>query len=146
MLEKVYVFDQDVAIREMLWKIFKARGYRVYCYPLAGACPETFFAKLDCNSGHACGKFILSCIDFHDFPRLELIKRQVIKKCCKVQNIGLMSTSWSASEQALATGLGCETFQKPLREDDLSSWVDACEKKTIHLRENSISMPGVLSP
>lgn len=139
MIKKVYVFDKDMAIREMLWMIFKRRGYLVYCYPGPGACPETFFAQLDCASGHACGKFIIASLDFPDLPRFELIKNLINKKHCKIKHIALMSTSWSDTDLETARDLGCATFQKPFPPIEMNIWIDACEEEDIRPGKDKIS-------
>jgi len=99
----------------------------------------TFFSQLDCNSGRACGKFIIASIDFPDIPIFELIKDLKKKKHCKVKNIGLMSTNWADTDLELAEDLGCEVFWKPLTTSKINSWIDACEEKEIRLSKDIVS-------
>lgn len=127
-MKRVFVFDEDVSIRSMLWKILEHRGYKVFTYPRPGACPGTLEFQSLCLSGQACGDFIFANIDIQNATRLEFIQEQ-IKKGCTVKNIGLISSTWSDSDLRIAKDLGCKTFQKPITADGINSWIDACEEK-----------------
>jgi len=131
MFKIAYVFDEDVAIRELLWKAFKPRGYLIRCYPRFGACPDTFRSELDCKSSHACGEFILASIDFPSISRFDFIEDQIIKKGCHVRNIGLMSRTWSNTDLIQAQDLGCKAFQKPFSIEEINSWIDDCARKVL---------------
>ncbi len=128
MIKRAFVFDEDVSIRSMLWKIFERRGYKVFTYPRPGACPGTLEFQSFCLSGQACGDFILTNIDIEDVTRLGFIQEQ-IKRGCKVKNIGLISSIWSESDLRIAKDLRCKVFKKPITGDGINVWIDACEEK-----------------
>ncbi|MFQ5544283.1 MAG: hypothetical protein ACE5FY_08045 [Nitrospiria bacterium] len=140
----VHVFDEDMAIREMLWNVFKPLGYLIHCHPNPGSCPGTFYAKLDCKSGRACGEFILASVDDPGISRFEIIKNQIIKKKCKVRNIGLMSITWSNTDLEVAQDLGCEPFLKPFTAEAINSWIESCKKKPFQFATDEMSECAVL--
>jgi CheY-like chemotaxis protein len=59
---------------------------------------------------------------------LEFIEHQK-SNGCKVQNVAVMSGSWTDEEREHAKRLGCRTFKKPFKIDEIKKWLDACEKK-----------------
>ncbi len=131
MRKKVYVFDEDAGTRAILWKAFDQRGYKVSTHSRPGACPDTFQTQLDCISGRACGDFVVTSVDLPEAPRLESIKELIIKRACKVENIALMSSTWTDSELETAKMLGCKALWKPLTVGAVAAWIDVCEKRQL---------------
>lgn len=129
MQKKVYVFDEDAVTRAILWKAFSQRGYKVSTHPKPHACPETIQAQLDCVSGRACSDFIVASIDFSETSRLESIKELIIKRRCTVENIGLMSATWTDSDLKTAQALGCKILREPFTAGEVTAWIDICEKR-----------------
>ena len=61
-------------------------------------------------------------------PGLEFIENQK-RNGCKVQNVAVMSGSWTDEELEHAKRLGCHTFNKPCKIYEIKKWLDACENK-----------------
>ena len=124
---RAYVFDDDEAVRLMLWHILDNRGYEIFTFPDAGLCPFHTAAVCPCPKNQSCGDIIISDINMPNISGLEFVKDQ-IKKGCRIKNIALMSGSWSKSELQEAKKLGCQLFNKPFNISDINEWLDECEK------------------
>ncbi len=59
---------------------------------------------------------------------LEFIEHQR-RNACKVTNIAVMSGRWTDEELEHAKRLGCHTFNKPVKIDEIKKWLNACENK-----------------
>jgi YesN/AraC family two-component response regulator len=62
---------------------------------------------------------------------LEFIEHQK-SNGCKVQNVAVMSGSWTGEEIEHAKSLGCHMFKKPFKIDEIEEWLNECEKKLDH--------------
>jgi CheY-like chemotaxis protein len=59
---------------------------------------------------------------------LEFIEHQK-SMGCKITNLAVMSGRWTDEEREHAKRLGCHTFNKPFKIDEIKKWLDACESK-----------------
>ncbi len=130
MVKRVYVFDEDIAVRAMLWKIFTPRGYKVDAYPKFSVCPETFYTPLIDDSDHANEDFMITSITDPDLSKPDSIKAKIEDKGCKVRHIALMAETWSEGDLKTAQALNYKTFRKPLSQSDLYSWIKRCEERS----------------
>jgi hypothetical protein len=61
---------------------------------------------------------------------LEFIESQTRYGCKAIgKNKAVMSATWTDAELETAKKLGCKTFQKPFRSNELLSWLDECERR-----------------
>jgi DNA-binding NtrC family response regulator len=58
---------------------------------------------------------------------LEFIEHQK-SMGCKMQKVAVMSGKWTNEALAHANRLGCHTFNKPFKLDEIKKWLDECEK------------------
>ncbi len=125
---RVFVFDDNEAIRSMLWHVLDSRGYQVFTFPDPGMCPLHLAPGCQCPENQACGDIIISDLDMPNVNGLEFIENQM-KKGCKVKNVALMSGAWSDEDFQYAQRLGCQLFRKPFTIDEINNWLDKCEEK-----------------
>ena len=113
---RVFVFEDNEAIRSILWQLLDSPGYEVFTFPDPGLCPLHLAAGCRCPEDQACGDIIISDVNMPNITGLEFVENQM-KKGCKVKNVALMSGAWSDSDFQYAQSLGCQLFHKPFRLD-----------------------------
>lgn len=104
---RTIVLDDDYTIRTLTCDILKERGYVVYAFS------EPFFVITDINMPNMSG--------------LEFIEHQKSMGCI-IQKAAVMSGMWTNGTLAHANRLGCRTFNKPFKLDEIRMWSDECEK------------------
>jgi CheY-like chemotaxis protein len=125
---RAFVFDDNEAIRSMLWHLLDSRGYEVFTFPDPGLCPLHLAVGCRCPEDQACGDIIISDVNMPNITGLEFVENQ-IKKGCKVKNVALISGAWSESDLEYTQRLGCQPFHKPFTIDEINEWLDECENK-----------------
>lgn len=137
---KAVVLDDEYAIRTLICDILKERGYEVHVSSEPFFSPIFLESKCSCPVEIPCANVIITDINMPDMTGLEFIEHQKINGC-KVQNIAVMSGRWTEEELQHAKSLGCRTFKKPFRIDELKTWLDSCEK-TLDSDNRLSGLPG----
>lgn len=128
MKPRVLVFEDNEAVRSLVSSYMRERGYEVHEFSEPGACPSLLDRECPCPAGYICADIIITDIDMPNITGLEFIENQQ-KHGCKVRHFAVMSGSWSDAELTHAAELGCAIFNKPFRFNELSAWLDNCEKE-----------------
>ncbi len=139
MLKRVYIFDKDIQIRAMLWKIFTPLGYKVNAYPYFSSCPKTLSTQLEYPSDPAPHNFVLTSMDDPELSKLDAIQEKIVHKGYQASHIGVMAETWTEGEIKTAKSLNYKVFQKPLSQNTLHSWINLCEKKPEKTAKNPAS-------
>ena len=129
--KRVVVIDDENLIRDLFYDILKMRGYEVYTSPEPLICPIYLDCGCPCPGEHFCTDIIITDINMANMTGLEFIEHQK-SNGCKVQNIAVMSGSWTCEEIKHAKSLDCHMFQKPFKIDEIEKWLNECEKKLDH--------------
>jgi len=108
--------------------ILEDRGYEVFDSSDPLFCPIYLDCECVCPRGHLCTTIIISDINMPNMTGLEFIEHQK-NNGCKVQNVAVMSGCWTDEEREHAKRLGCQTFNKPFKIDEIKKWLDACESR-----------------
>jgi len=119
---RAMIFEDDSEIRSPLVKILELRGYEVLAFPRAFVCQTC-----QCPEGYVCADIIICDVSMPGLTGVQFLEHQRTRGC-RNRNVALMSGYWSESDRRRATGLGCQVFQKPFTTDELTNWLDACEK------------------
>ena len=125
---RAIVFDDEKVIRTFLRQVLQKRGYEVFTFPEPDLCPLHHKGGCGCTKGQACTDIIISDINMPNVTGLQFVENQ-LNKGCKVKHMALMSGAWSNSDLERAEQLGCHTFHKPIRLNDLEQFLDQCEKE-----------------
>lgn len=125
---RVLIFDDDDAIRGLLWKYFDSRGYEVFTFPHPKACPLCDTESCECPLSEACSDIILTDLDMPSMKGIIFLENQ-IEKGCKCENLALMSGNISNSDIQKAAIKGIKVFPKPFTISDIDKWVNEVEKK-----------------
>lgn len=126
--KRAIVISSDQSLRFAILSILKRRGYEVYDAAEPYSCPIFLDCECPCPMEYACTNIIITDIILPKMTGLEFIKSQR-GKGCKVQNIGVMSTVWQEADLVKFEKLGCKIFTKPFKMDELTQWLDECEKR-----------------
>jgi len=122
------VIDDKDAMRDLICIILKKRGYEIYASSDPLVCPVYLDCECPCPDEHVCTHILITDINMPNMTGLEFIKHQK-SSGCKVQNIALISGSWTDENIEHAKSLDCHVFKKPFEIDEIGKWLDECEKK-----------------
>jgi CheY-like chemotaxis protein len=131
---RALVFDDEPAIRKILWMLLDSRGYEVFTFPHPGLCPLSQSDNCPCPKDQACSDVILSDVDMPVKNGFEFIEEQ-IKKGCRCSHIALMSGSFIKEHFDRADALGITIFSKPFRLSEIEHWLDQIEKDIVPKRK-----------
>ncbi len=144
---RAIVLDDDYTIRTVISDILEDRGYEVFGSSEPLFCPIYLDCECSCPVEHLCATVVITDINMPNMTGLEFIEHQK-SNGCKVQNVAVMSGSWTDEELDHAKRLGCHTFNKPFKVGEIKNWLDACEKKldyNSNLSDLPVSRQEVLS-
>ena len=133
---RVLIFDDDEAIRKILWQFFDHKGYEVFTFPHPRSCPICEISKCTCPITASCADFIITDLDMPFMKGIDFIEQQV-SKGCKVKNIALMSGGLNGPVVTKAEELGVKVFPKPFKIADMERWIREAEAKIPQDRELS---------
>jgi two-component system, response regulator, stage 0 sporulation protein F len=125
---RAMVLDDNYILRTIIADVLKSRGYEVHGSAEPYFCPILLDRKCPCPVDTHCTDIIIIDINAPDMSALEFIEHQK-SNGCKIQNVAVMSGSWTDKELEHAKRLGCHTFNKPFKIDEIKKWLDACENK-----------------
>ena len=123
---RVFLLDDNDAVRGVLSEIFADRGYEVFTFSNPAICPLQMTPECQCNGNQMCTDIIVSDLDMPKMTGLDFIENQKTKNC-KCQHVVLMSGNWTQQRLLRAQELGCKTFAKPLPFQELYEWLDEVE-------------------
>ena len=118
---RILIFDDEESIRDVLWRYFNHRGYEVFTFPHARACPISELHECICPVYEVCADLIISDLNMPFVRGLDFLEQQ-ISKGCKVKNLALMSGELQESDSERADKLGIRIFLKPFRLADIGKW------------------------
>ena len=124
MKTRVMIIEDNEFIRLTMKDYLAKRGYDIVM------CPGPVDGPLTINeTSHDAGTDILiSGLSTPNMNGLQSIGSQ-IRKSRKIQNVALMSAAWAPEEVAYAKKIGCKVLAKPLRFDELGTWLNECESR-----------------
>jgi CheY-like chemotaxis protein len=125
---RAIVIDDNYIFRTIIADVLKNRGYEVHGSAEPYFCPIFLERKCSCQVGTHCTDMIIIDINAPDMSGLDFIEHQK-SMGCKVKNVALISGSWTDEELEHAKRLGCHTFNKPFKTDEIRKWLEACENK-----------------
>ena len=125
---RAMVIDDNYIFRTIIADMLKNRGYEVHGSAEPYFCPVFLDRKCSCPVNTHCTHIIIIDINAPDMSGLEFIEHQK-NNGCKVQNVAVISRSWTNEELEYAKRLGCHTFNKPVKFDEIKKWLDTCENK-----------------
>jgi len=126
MRHRAVIIDDNSLIRFALWQLFDRRGYEVFTFPEPGLCPLHVIGECPCPLDTRCADIIISDVNMHAANGIDFVE-ELIRKGCKQPHFALISGSFSETDIARGTRLGCKLFSKPLDMAPLLAWVEEVE-------------------
>jgi CheY-like chemotaxis protein len=123
---RVLVFEDDEAVRTVLWHLLNHKGYEVFTFPDPNLCPLHTHHSCECRLRRACADIIISDINMLETNGLEFIADQQ-QKGCRVRHFALLSGDWTHENRLRAAQLNCQIFDKPFSNDAFYQWLKECE-------------------
>jgi response regulator RpfG family c-di-GMP phosphodiesterase len=127
---RVNIFDDDASNLKMLKFFMSQRDYEILTFDRPIACP-IYSAKSDkCNTLKPCADIIMTDYQMPEMTGIEMLLHQT-KSGCKVdiRNKTVMSADLDTKGQKILEELGCKFLCKPFKLNELSAWIDDCEKR-----------------
>lgn len=127
---RIVVLDMDKSNRDLVSIIARNKGHEVLACSEPVFCPHYSDLECSCLQDYACGDLMIIDNRMSKMSGLDLIKKQ-IEGGCKgaVQNKLILSTAGTKEELRFAKELGCKIINKPFKLEEISKWIDECEKK-----------------
>ncbi len=130
MKPRIIVLDDDELIRMMLEIMLKERDCEVVTCTRPSNCMIYLKSDCACPRSYACTDILITDINMPGMSGFEFIEHMTNHGCkAMAQNKAVMSGHLSNEALSTAKRLGCQTFQKPIRKDELFAWLDKCEKR-----------------
>ena len=134
---RIIVLDMDKSTRELITIIAQKGGHEVIALAEPVVCP--LYSDLDCSCSqeNACGDIMIISNRMAKLSGFHLIKKQLEGGCKGAsQNKLVLTTSINMDEDfSYAKDLGCKMMMKPFKIQEISNWIDECEKKIDPNRE-----------
>ncbi len=134
--KRALVFDDEADIRQLFKLLLEMRGYEVETF--ADATPFCAVCQGSCPLGahERCADLVISDIRMPRYSGIDLVTR-MLDRGCHIPKIALMSGYWTETTRKDAARLGCHTFAKPMRVEEIFAWLDAVErdKRPPHLTD-----------
>ncbi len=128
---RVFVIDDDHAIRIAFRWFLKKRGYEVFVFSHSAIC-----TRCHCSEEYICTDIIIADVRMPGQTGIEFIENRRMKGC-QVESMALMSGNWLESDLQIAREQGCHIFHKPLDITEMSKWLRECEEKINSNRSQS---------
>lgn len=127
---RIFVFEDNDALRSAISSLLEIRGYEVLSYSEPLLCPAYLNRECPCPQNHACGDVFITDNVMPNMTGLDFIESQKRHGCKAIaKNKAVMSATWTDAELERAKELDCKTFQKPFETNELLSWLAECEKR-----------------
>jgi DNA-binding NtrC family response regulator len=130
---RIFIFDQDAAVRGLLRTYLSSHGHTVHAFPDLTTC--NLSRHLDdqnsrCSQAAPCGDVVL--ID-HCMPLINAFSFLQLQRerGCKVldANKAVMSTSLSPAMKNAMQEFGCHYIAKPFRLEAVGRWIEECASR-----------------
>jgi len=124
---RVIVFDDDVAVLELLSEFLIDNDYEVHSYsdPSEWRCCSSEEDFCPIGVDETCTDIIITDIRMPNITGVELI-RSLEKKHCKVQNVAFMTGAAECDQLEFVKEHGYKLFRKPFDLTDIEAWIESC--------------------
>ena len=119
---RALIFDDDAAIRGLLWAALDHRRYQVFTFPDPGVCPLYSARHCTCPASGACADVIISDLEMPAVKGLDFVEA-LRRKGCHCAAIALMSGNWSDADRIRSEAIGCKLLTKPFTLGELIAWL-----------------------
>ncbi len=130
---RALIFEDEAAIRQLLWFVCDRRGYEVFTFPDPGMCPLHVIDRCPCPAGTSCADIIISDINMLEVNGLDFVEALATKGCA-LPHFALVSGAWTDEDRARASRLGCTLFVKPFSFVELTTWLEHVERRVAPTR------------
>jgi DNA-binding response OmpR family regulator len=128
--KRAIVFDDDHFILIMFKKFFSSCGYEVLTFNEPTVCPVYEKQTEQCDKEYPCADIVITDFEMPKMNGIELLMHQTNRGCrLTIKNKAVISGSLDEENRKKIEELGGAFFQKPLNFDELTNWIDACEKR-----------------
>lgn len=128
---RIFIFDLDKSLRDLVAIIARNKGHEVLAFPEPSACPIYSAQDCTCPQNHACGDLMIIDSRMLKMSTIDFIRKQIDSGCKgATQNKLILSTTGSNEEELQAAEeIGFRLMRKPFKVEDISDWIDECEKR-----------------
>ena len=128
--QRAIVVDDMIFCRDILTEFLEDRDYLVRSFADVTACPLFSAPMSKCPLHEACTDILLLDNQMPHMHGVDFLELQQRGNChIPINNIAILSASWSREDLDRAFQLGCEIFHKPYSFTVLASWLTEREKQ-----------------
>lgn len=125
---RVYVFEEDPALLDLLMLYLKNKGHQVQGFMEGYKCPLYLLEECICPAEKPCAEAVIVNTREPNEESIQILLDQEQKGCkLNKRNKAVMSTSFTPELQALIEGNGFSIIKKPFRLSALTDWLDECK-------------------
>jgi CheY-like chemotaxis protein len=125
---RVYVFDDDEVVRNVVRQLIERIGHEVVCFDHPQQCEILNSPKCECPEGTQCADVILSDRMFGEQDCLAFVAKQKERDC--KAHMAFMSAAFSREDHAWADKNNITVFSKPFPCEILADWLKSVELET----------------
>lgn len=126
---RVVVLDIEENLRRLISLIVHHKGHDVVTSSEPFHCSLYTGTETSCSRKNPCADLMIVDSRMPGISALSLIRKQISGGCKEAsQNKLVLSTKRSDQESHYAQELGCKLFKKPFKVEEISNWIDECEK------------------
>ncbi len=127
---RVIVFEDDLAMSDLLKKVLQGYGCDVQTFPDPTACPVYRDPECDCPMETPCADALMTDFNMPNMNGIELLRLQRRRGCKALdENKALMSAIMTPQQQVAVEALGCHFFRKPFKLSEVEQWINECAER-----------------
>ena len=127
---RIFIFDLDKSLRELLSIVVRNKGHEVLAFPEPAACPLYSEQDCECTQEYTCGDLMIIDSKMLRIATIDFIRKQIENGCkgATRNKLILSTTGSSEAEIQAAEELGFKLMKMPFRVKEISDWIDECEQ------------------
>ncbi len=128
---RIFIYEDDPALSEMLTKVLESKGHDVLSYQDPTFCPNYSNLESKCAHSKPCTDVIISDYNMPKVTGVEFLKTQKALGCkVPFENKAIITVAVLSQEaKNLIDSLGCILFKKPFKLAEILEWIEACAER-----------------
>ncbi len=131
---RVYVFDDDPSLLNLLTLYLANKGHQVQGFLHKYSCPLYQLDSCICPVDEPCAEAVIVNTRVANKESLNVLIDQDQKGCKLLRlNKAVMSANVTEAQEGFIRDQGFSVLKKPFRLTTVTSWLDACDERLNHL-------------
>jgi len=127
-VKRALVFDDEIDIRHLFRLLLETRGYEVMTFEDPSEFCQHYCANCPRGTNRRCADMIISDVKMPNLSGIDFMSL-ILQQGCTVPARALMSGYWTQPVLEGALRMGCQTFAKPMKIDEIFGWLSKSEDR-----------------